>query len=91
MWTVRLMGEQRIRYETARVGDTVRLTLPHTDPCRHLRVAGEIRRVHVLLRGVLILDDDGTPLSDPVPHAQAGLHRRADDPSGTAFHYIPAP
>jgi hypothetical protein len=54
-------------------------------------VAGEIQRVHVLLRGALILDDDGTPLSDPVPHTQAGLHRRADDPSGTAFHYIPAP
>lgn len=58
-------------------GDTVRVRLPWSEVCMHMRVAGELRKVRVLADGAQILDDDGSPFSFPVTHGEAGIYRDA--------------
>lgn len=60
------------------VGDIVRLCLPWSEVCAHMRVADEVRSVRVLEHWVQILNDDGTPFSFPVTHGEAGIYRDAE-------------
>lgn len=60
------------------VGETVWVTLPHSEVCMHLRVAGQRRPVTVLSDGAQIRHDDGSQLSFPVTHGEAGFYRDAD-------------
>lgn len=65
------------------VGDTVRLRLPWSEVCAHMKVAEQIRSVLVLEHGAQILNDDGTPYSFPVTHGEAGIYR---DTEGLFLH-----
>lgn len=60
------------------VGDTVRLRLPSSEVCLHLRLAEQVRTVRVLKRGAQILDDAGAPHSFPITHGEAGIYRDAE-------------
>lgn len=59
------------------VGTIVNMTLPYSEVCMHLRVAGLPRSVEVLATGAQILNEDGTPYSFPVTHGEAGIYRDA--------------
>jgi hypothetical protein len=61
-----------------KVGDVVRVRLPWSEVCMHLRVAEQVRDVRVLADGAQILNDDGTRFSFPVTHGEAGFYRDAD-------------
>lgn len=58
-------------------GDVVRLKLPWSEVCMHLRIADQVRDVRVLDDGAQILNDDGTPFSFPVTHGEAGIYTDA--------------
>lgn len=60
------------------VGETVRVSLPWSEVCMHLRVAGEVRNVRVLESGAQILNADDTPFSFPVTHGEAGIYRDSE-------------
>jgi hypothetical protein len=60
------------------VGTVVSVTLPWSEVCMHLSVAGQTRPVEVLATGAQILNEDGTPYSFPVTHGEAGIYRDAD-------------
>lgn len=60
-------------------GDVVRLKLPWSEVCMHLRVADQERDVRVLDTGAQILNEDGTPFSFPITHGEAGIYT---DPNG---------
>lgn len=74
----------------------MRLELPYSEVCMHLRLAGTVREVRVLTAGVQILNEDGSPCSFPITHGEAGLLRRdmpdgvCGDEPGTTFWYAPA-
>ena len=56
-----------------RVGDTVTVTLPYSEVCMHLKVAGKTREVAVLPNGAQIIGPDGRLFSFPITHGEAGL------------------
>jgi hypothetical protein len=58
-------------------GDVVRLKLPWSEACMHLRIADHVRDVRVLADGAQILNDDGTRFSFPVTHGEAGIYSDA--------------
>lgn len=58
-------------------GDVVRVQLPWSEACMHLRVADAVRDVRILETGAQILNADGTPYSFPVTHGEAGIYRDA--------------
>lgn len=60
------------------VGDTIRIRLPWSEVCLHMRVADQIRPVRVSDHGAQILNDDGTPFSFPITHGEAGIYHRDD-------------
>lgn len=60
-----------------KTGDVVRLKMPWSEVCMHLKVAGQVRNVRVLDTGAQILNDDGTPYSFPVTHGEAGIYTDA--------------
>lgn len=51
----------------------VRVALPYSEVCMHLRVAGENRYVDVLPDGVQLLDERDERLSFPISHGEAGI------------------
>ncbi len=57
------------------IGERVRVRLPHSEVCMHLRVAGQVREVEVLEHGAQILDEDGRRFSFPITHGEAGIFR----------------
>lgn len=59
-------------------GDVVRLELPWSEVCMHLKVAGQVRDVRVLHTSAQILNEDGTPYSFPVTHGEAGIYTDAE-------------
>ena len=58
-------------------GTIVSVTLPWSEVCMHLKVAGQTRPVEVLPDGAQILNEDGTKLSFPVTHGEAGIFQDA--------------
>lgn len=59
-------------------GDVLRLTLPWSEVCMHLRVAGQVRDVRILDDAAQILWDSGRPFSFPITHGEAGVYRDAE-------------
>jgi hypothetical protein len=70
-------------------GDVVRLELPCSEVCMHMRVAETIRRVRVEPGGrwgpsAQILNDSGTCFSIPILMSEAGFYR-----DGAGWYYYP--
>lgn len=59
--------------ETFRPGEEGVVTLPWSEACMHLGVAGEQMRVRVSGTGVQLLHPDGEVFSSPITHGEAGL------------------
>ncbi len=57
----------------AYIGDTVSVTLPYSEACCFLRVAGTRMTVRVQPDGAQLLTADGAPYSFPVTHGEAGI------------------
>jgi hypothetical protein len=60
-------------------GDTVRVELPYSEACLHLKVAGAVHDVELLRDGsglgmAQVLDDDGRPYSFPITPGEAGIY-----------------
>jgi hypothetical protein len=70
------------------VGDVVRVRLPYSEVCIHMRVAGKPMNVQVVGDGdsavAQLLNDDGSRFSFPVLLGEAGIHT-----DGTGRHYVP--
>jgi hypothetical protein len=64
---------------TLYVGKTVRITLPYSEVCMHLKVASQTRYVRVEENQMAqILNDDMSPFSFPVTWGEAGIGRDGD-------------
>jgi hypothetical protein len=61
------------------VGDRVRLTLPHSEVCAYMRVAGTVMEVEVREHGAQ-LHKDGRPFAGAITWGEAGIYRDADGP-----------
>lgn len=59
-------------------GDVVRVRMPWSEACMHLRVAELVRNVRILPDGAQILNEDGTKMSFPVTHGEAGIFQDAN-------------
>jgi hypothetical protein len=75
-------------------GDVVRVKLPYSEACTHLKVANQLREVRVLDNGAQILNEDGTHYSFPVTHGEAGVYQDAaglyvDEPEEIAAKDLP--
>lgn len=60
------------------VGDEVRVRLPYSEVCMHMRLADQVRTVQVQAHGAQILGEDGLPFSFPITHGEAGIYRDAE-------------
>lgn len=58
-------------------GEVVRVELPYSEVCMHLRVAGEQVQVSVLVDGAQLLDESDRPFSFAITHGEAGIYRDA--------------
>src|SRR5947199_4498884 len=72
-----------------RVGDFVRVRLPHSEVCMHMQVAGKSMRVQLLQDGsypvAQLITDSGLRFSSPILPGEAGIFA-ADD----GRLYVPA-
>jgi hypothetical protein len=59
-------------------GDVVRVKLPWSEACMHMRVADQVRNVKVFDNAASILNEDGTPFSFPITHGEAGIYSDAN-------------
>ena len=59
-------------------GDKVLVQLPWSEACMFLRVADQVRPVEVQPNGAQIFNHDGTKLSFPVTHGEAGIFQDAE-------------
>ena len=59
-------------------GDVVSVRLPWSEVCMYLKVAGQVRNVHVFSHGAQILNEDGTRLSFPILLGEAGIYQDAN-------------
>lgn len=55
------------------VGDRVRMTMPWSEVCMHLRVADTVMEVEVRERGAQLYKD-GRPFSAPITWGEAGIY-----------------
>ncbi len=71
-----------------RSGDRVRLELPFSEVCMHMRVAGQVMTVEVIgatyaagrpCFTAQLYSADGRPFSFPILTAEAGIHGHGDD------------
>lgn len=59
-------------------GQEIVITLPYSEVCVSMRVAGEHMGVRVLEHGMAqLLNADGTPYSFPITHGEAGIYSDA--------------
>lgn len=61
-----------------RIGDIVELELPFSEVCTHMKVAGQKRKVKIVLAGAQILEADGSNFSFPVGYGEAGVYQDTD-------------
>jgi hypothetical protein len=54
-------------------GDYLKVVLPFSEVCMHMRVAGEEMWVEVLPHGAQLRDEHGAPFSFPIGHGEAGV------------------
>jgi hypothetical protein len=66
-------------------GDYVMLTLPHSEVCMHMRVAGTRMLARITEHGVQLLNSDGSPFSFPILHGEAGILTHGED--GSLYGY----
>ena len=70
-------------------GDVVRLRLPYSEVCMHMRVAGKPMNVQIVVEGTSavaqLLNDDGSRFSSPILLGEAGIYT-----DGAGKHYVPA-
>jgi len=70
------------------VGDTIRLRLPYSEVCMHMRVAGKPMNVQVVGERdssmAQLLNDDGSHFSSPILLGEAGIFT-----DGDGHHYVP--
>ncbi|MEV6309939.1 hypothetical protein AB0M10_15240 [Streptomyces sp. NPDC051840] len=62
--------QQRVDLE---IGDRVLVTLPFSEVCRHMRVAGRVMEVEIRERGAQLLKH-GAPFSFPLTWNEAGIY-----------------
>jgi hypothetical protein len=55
-------------------GDVVKVQLPYSEVCMHMKVAGQIRSIEVLANSAQILNDDGSEFSFPITYGEAGIY-----------------
>jgi hypothetical protein len=76
------------------LGDRVRLELPYSEVCMHMRVAGRVMTVEVIggefpdgrqWYAAQLHHDDGRPFSAPILTGEAGIHGYGDE-----MHCYPA-
>jgi hypothetical protein len=60
------------------IGERIVVTLPHSEVCMHMRVAGQPRAIEVRADGAQILNADGSQFSSPIGHGEAGLYRDSE-------------
>ncbi len=69
-------------------GDVVRLRLPYSEVCMHMRVAGKPMNVQIVVEGTSavaqLLNDDGSRFSSPILLGEAGIYT-----DGVGNHYVP--
>jgi len=72
-----------------KVGDVIRLRLPYSEVCMHMRVPGKPMNVQIVGEGgypvAQLLTDDGSRFSSPILLGEAGIHT-----DGVGCHYVPA-
>ena len=61
------------------IGDTVRLELPYSEVCLHMKIAGAVYNVELLcypggLGMAQVLAEDGRPFGAPVTPGEAGIY-----------------
>jgi len=62
------------------IGDSVKVDLPWSEVCMHMRIAGRVMTVKILpSRMAQILNDSGEPFSFPVTLGEAGIYDRDGD------------
>ena len=70
-------------------GDVIRLRLPWSEVCMHMRVAGKPMNVQIVVEGTSavaqLLTDDGSRFSSPILLGEAGIYT-----DGAGKHYVPA-
>ena len=70
------------------VGDVIRLRLPYSEVCIHMRVAGKPMNVQLLQEGsypvAQLLNGDGSRFSSPILPGEAGIYT-----DGAGRHYVP--
>lgn len=70
-------------------GDVIRVRLPYSEVCMHMRVAGKPMNVQIMSDGetlvAQLLNDDGTRFSFPILLGEAGIQT-----DGIGRHYVPA-
>ena len=70
-------------------GDVIRLRLPWSEVCMHMRVAGKPMNVQIVVEGTSavaqLLTDDGSRFSFPILLGEAGIYT-----DGAGKHYVPA-
>jgi hypothetical protein len=62
-------------------GDVVRVELPHSEVCMHMRVAGQVRRVRITedrYPAAQILNEDGSNFSFGIGLGEAGFYTDAE-------------
>lgn len=57
-------------------GPKVRVKLPHSEACMHLKIAGQVREVALTESGnmVQVYNHDGSPLSFPITPGEGGFY-----------------
>lgn len=66
------------------VGDHIWLTLPYSEVCMFMGVAGKRMCVIINPDGAQLLTPTGSAFSGPITHGEAGIHRDAD---GSLYTY----
>lgn len=66
---------KKLARQIVKPGDTVTLTMPYSEVCMHMEVAGKKMKVEVLEHGAQLHKEDGSPFSFPILHGEAGIFR----------------
>lgn len=69
-----------------RQGDVVTHTMPYSEVCMYMKVAGQVRPVLILSNMAQIMNHNGTQFSAPVTFGEAGIYTD----SATGLHYVPS-
>lgn len=61
-----------------REGDLVMMTLPFSEVCMHMKVAGKVMTILVLSDMAQLLDEKKRSFSGPITHGEAGIYAEHD-------------